>query len=371
MSQARYYYPPDSPGPGIAVGYFEVDMSGFRWHLTSAGVGFAGLVAIVYLLTHGLADSPLAAPFVHVALPRNSGAFYVPGPAVQGNYAQILQLSAARSAPAALMIAVAGVITGCLSGWRCLSPAAPLAAGVPLFCLGLPWSWSYGSWDSLRPLAAPWGAVSAADARVPLVLGGVLIAAALAPGRWTGRPATPSRKPWALGLLLGLIAIPVIGYLIQITNNFMTGYVYWLPAVLRTSAVAQRYAFPVLLIAALAFLAASRPLPWPAAVIAGVPIVAIGLLGLLAPAAVAGLFGWSAVPSNLLANSSLSTPNSIFGSSTGPSFQDGLMFFAVCGLPLLYGGVLMAAGLSPDRWFRKQPALTGIHSTEASTASEP
>lgn len=347
-------------------------MRDFRWHLTSAGVGLAGLVAIVWLLTHGLADSPLASPFAHVALPRDVSAFYIPGPLVRGNsYAQIAQLSAAGSAGAALMIAVAAVITGCLCGWRSLSPTAPLAAGVPLFCLGLPWSWSYASWDSLRPLAAPWGALNAAEARVPLVLGGVLIAAALVPGRWTRRPAGPSRKPWALGVLLGFIAIPVIGYVIQITNNFMTGYVYWLPAVLRTSAVAQRYAFPVLLIAALGFLAASPPLPRLAAVIAGVPLVAIGVLGLLAPAAVASLFGWSAVPSSLVANSSQLVPNSVFGSFSGPSWHDGLMFFAVCGLPLLYGGVLVASGLSPDRWFRKRPALTGVHCGEASTASEP
>jgi hypothetical protein len=83
-------------------------MRDFRWHLTSAGVGLAGLVAIVYLLTHGLADSPLASPFAHVPLPRDIGAFYIPGPVVQGNYAQIVQLSAAGSAGAAVMIAVAG-----------------------------------------------------------------------------------------------------------------------------------------------------------------------------------------------------------------------------------------------------------------------
>src|SRR5215831_8126411 len=145
---------PDTPNPGIADRYFEAGMRDFRWHLTSAGGGVASLAAIVYLLTHGLADSPLASPFAHVALPLGSGAFYIPGPVVQWPDAQTLQLSAAGSAPAALMI---------------------VAAGVPLFCLGLPWSWSYASWGSLRPLAAPFGALDGVIARVPLVLGGVLI----------------------------------------------------------------------------------------------------------------------------------------------------------------------------------------------------
>jgi hypothetical protein len=343
----------------------------FRWHLISAGAGAAGLVAIVYLLTHGLADSPLASPFVHVALPRGGGAFYIPGPVVQGQYAQLLRLSAVGSAAAALMIAAAGVVTGCLCGWRNMSPAAPLTAGVPLFCLGLLSSWSHVSWGSLRPLAAPWGALNGIAAHVPLVLGGVLIAGALAPGRWTRTPATPSRKPWALGVLLGLIAIPVIGYLIEVTNTFMSGYVYWLPAVLRTSADAQRYVEPVLLIAALGSLAASRPLPRQAAVIAGAPMAAASVLGLLAPAAVASLFGWSAIPSSRIASSSLFPSNTVFGSFADPSWQDGLMFFAVSGLPLLYGGMLVAAGLSPDRWFRKEPALTGARPEKPAPHSDP
>lgn len=333
-------------------------MKVFRWHLASAGGGVMALVAIVYLLTHGLADSPAASPFAHIPVPRGSGLFAFFGPTVQGNYAQVLEFSAAGSASAALMIGAAGGIAGCLCGSRSLSPAAPLAAGIPLLWLGLPWSWAYWSWGRLRPLGAIWGVSNTIVDHVPLVLGGVLIAAALVPGQRAGRPAAPRRKPWALGLLCGVIAIPVIGYLIQITNTFVTSYPYWLPAVLRTSAAAQRYVLPVLLIAALGSVVASRPLPRSAAVIAGVPMVAVGVLGLLAPATIASLFGWSAIPPSRVTSSPF-PPNDLFGSPTGSVLQDGLMYFAISGLPLLYGAVLVAAGLSRDRWFKKRPAPTG------------
>jgi hypothetical protein len=333
--------------------------------LTSAGIAVAALVAVVYSLTHGLADSPLLSPWApaDARLPSGPGFYWIAGPAITG-YQQTLLLSAVGSAPAALMIAAAGVITGCLCGWRSLSPAAPLAAGLPLFYLGLglPWSWPYRFlWPALRLLTAPLGLGNAGGAHVLLVLGGVLIAAALVPGRWTRKPATPRSRPWALGVLLGLVTVPVIGYTIQVTSINMTGTEYWLPALLRTSAVAQRYVVPVLLIAVLGSLAASRPLPRSAAVIAGVPMVAAGMLGLLAPAAVAHLFGWAAVPSSDVTSSPPLPPHSVFGSTAAPSWQDGLMVFAVCVLPLLYGGMLVASGLSPDRWFRKQPALADAH----------
>jgi hypothetical protein len=239
------------------------------------------------------------------------------------------------SVRAAGLFALAAIIVGVLCGWRRLSPAAPVAAGLPLAGFGLlSWLDTYRMTQLFGgSLAGPWSEL--VSDQVFLVSGCVLLLAAASPTRW--RPATlgvPTSRRWKAGTaVLGLAAAPVTWYLVQLTNMSPDDYLasYWWP--FRQNPDDSVEALFVLVIAMLGVLAASRSLRI-TAVVAGMPMLALGLVGLLAPGQAWHLAG---------------------AVGLGQGWRVALTMDMTSGLPVLYGGILATAGLSSAS--RPRPAL--------------
>lgn len=292
--------------------------SGTR-HLVGAGVGIAVAAAVAALLLVGEYEASVTQGWAAARAAPGSGSdlALVSGP-VSG------PVSSVRGAA---LIAVAAAAVGVVCGWRRLSPAAPLAAGLPLFGMGL-LTW-LDTWRVTLlfggSLSLPWSRL--VTDQVFLVTGGVLLIAASMPSRW--RPGRArgrrSRRGIALAAGLGLVAIPVVWYLVQLTNLTAGNYPdsYWLP--FHQNADDSVDMLFVLVVAILGVLAASRTLRI-TAIIAGAPMLVMGVLGLLAP----GL-----------------AKDVIDGIGLGAAWRYAVLVDVTSGLPLLYGGILMSSGLMP------------------------
>jgi hypothetical protein len=258
--------------------------------------------------------------------------------------------STSGSASAAVLLAGAAVIAGLLAGtWR-LSPVAPLLAGLALAAVGL-----YGRFDYLGMLRLmqhlPAGLQPVFDELVRSgiwqVLGGILLVSAAWPWRWTGRLATSFRpERGALGVIVGVAAVPALWYLIQLANP--VGYVTvvfeaHLPRVDYVDLLPQLAAAAVI-----AALAATRWVSPVAAAIAGLPLLVIGLLLVLVPVDAAqwiAPYAWSSRPIVLGEGQSL-----------------GL------GAYLLFGGLLVTSAALPWRW--RPPARSAAPDAGAPAVSQ-
>ncbi len=294
--------------------------SGAR-HVLGASVGLAAAGTVAVLLLAGEYEASLTQGWA--AAQQGHG----PGPLAIG--------PPVGSIRAAALIALAGAAVGVLCSWRRLSPAAALAAGLPLAGLGL-LSWL----DTWRMTLLAGGSVSQPWSRlvtdqVFLVIGCVLLLAAAAPARWRLPPGPVRRsRGWMiLAVVLGLVAVPVTWYLVQLTNMTPASYAasYWWP--FRQNADDSVDVLFALVIATLGVLAASRSLRI-TAVIAGAPMLALGLLGLIAPSLASDLTGWAGF---------------------GPAWRQAILVDLTSGLPLLYGAILVASGLTP--WGSRRVAL--------------
>ncbi len=284
--------------------------SGTR-HVLGAGAGIAAAGVVAVLLLAGEYEASLTQGWAAAQQAHGTGSLVIGAPV--------------GSIRAAALIAVAGAAVGVLCGWRKLSPAAPLAAGVPLAGLGL-LSW-LDTWRMTLlaggSLSQPWSRL--VTDQVFLVTGGVLLLAAAAPSRYRPRllPARRSQGWIVLTVALGLLAVPVTWYLVQLTNMTPANYTasYWWP--FRQNADDLVDVLFVLVIAIMGVLAASRPLRI-AAIIAGLPMLGLGLIGLVAP----GL------------------ANDLTGSAgLGPGWRYAVLLDLTSGLPLLYGALLVTSGL--------------------------
>jgi len=286
--------------------------SGTR-HVVGAAVGVAAAGAIAALLLAGEYEASLTQAWAATQQDHGPGSVLINAPA--------------GSIRAAALIALAGVTVGVLCGWRRLSPAAPLAAGLPLAGIGL-LSW-LDTWRmtllAAGSLSQPWSRL--VTDQVFLVTGGVLLLAVAAPARWRQPifPAPRSLRWIALTALLGLVAVPVTWYLVQLTNMTPANYPasYWWP--LRQNADNSVGILFVLVIATLGVLAASRSLRI-TAIIAGAPMLGLGLIGLVAPTLANDLTGWVGF---------------------GPAWRYAVLVDLTSGLSLLYGAMLVTSGLMP------------------------
>jgi hypothetical protein len=302
-------------------------------HLVGAGVGIASAGAVSVLLfggeyeafsTQGWAAYQAASPTGPAPLPL-------------------------ASVPAAVAIALAAGIVGVLCGWRRLPVAAPLAAGLPLAAFGLLcWLDTYRVAQLFAgSLGPPW--MRLVTDQVFLVLGSVLLIAAAAalPRRRRPEPKQADRSPRARWLppVLGVVAIPVVWYLVQLTNLTVANYAstYWWP--FRPTASGTMTGIFVMTIAVIGVLAASRSARL-TAVIAGAPMLIMGLIGLLAPTLARAM---------------------IDGAGFGPAWRHALLLDVTSGLPLLYGGVLVVAGLMPD--IRTRLAAASASATPAAAGT--
>ena len=291
-------------------------------HLVGAGVGIGSAGAISVLLFGGEYEAFSTQGWAAYQAASPSGLAPLP----------------LASAPAAAAIALAAGIAGVLCGWRRLPVAAPLAAGLPLAGFGLLcWLDTYRVAQLFAgSLGPPW--MRLVTDQVFLVLGAVLLIAAAAAVARRRRPEAKQaerspRAPW-LPAVLGVVAIPVVWYLVQLTNLTVANYAstYWWP--FRPTASGTMTGIFVMTIAVIGVLAASRSARL-TAVIAGAPMLVMGLIGLLAPTLARAV---------------------IDGAGFGPAWRHALLLDVTSGLPLLYGGVLVVAGLMPD--IRARPAAS-------------
>jgi hypothetical protein len=301
-----------------------------------AVAGVAGAVAVCVLLLAGEYEA---------GAPQYWAAMQSPHPG-----SPLGAIEPVGSVKAAALIGLAAIVVGVLCGWRRLSPAAPLMASLPLAVLGIV-SWL----DTSRmtqliggSMGQPWYLLI--TDQVFLVIGGVLLIAAAAPSRWRPEagPALRSRGWSAATIVLGLAVMPVAWYLVQLTSMtpLNTAVSYWWPFRLTSSPSVD--ALFVLVITTLGILAASRSLRI-TAIIAGTPMLALGLLGLVAPSQVSSLIG---------------------SVGFGADWQDALLLDVTSGLPLLYGGILVTAALAPAVSVRRA-AVAGRRWRSARSAAVP
>lgn len=137
----------------------------------------------------------------------------------------------------------------------------------------------------------------------------------------------------AVAVLAGIVAVPVVWYLVQLSNQSFYSYPNPTWFGLRPTADMVNAVVATVMVV-LGLLAASRPMPRVTAVIAGAPMLAMGLAVLLAPGlarAVIGALGFS------------------------PSWQYAILQAVASCLTLLYGGILVASGLIPESWPWRTP----------------
>jgi hypothetical protein len=180
------------------------------------------------------------------------------------------------------------------------------------------------------------------------LLGGILLVSAAWPARWTGRPAASIRtERGALGIILGVAALPALWYLIQLANP--VGYVTVALAA-HTPRVYHLILVPQLMAAAvIGTLAAARWVSPDTPGIAGLPLLVIGLLLVLVPVDAEqwiAPFVWSSRPIVLGFGQSISL-----------------------GAFLLFGGLLVTSAVLPRRW-RQPPPSTAPEPGAAAAVSE-
>jgi hypothetical protein len=288
-------------------------MHGKASHVVGAAIGLIAAGALWYLPMRSAQDLD------HIAI------FDAPGPF------GVLPPSTSGSIVAAAVLAGAALIAGLLAGTWQLSPVAPLLAGLVLTGYGVLWWFDFP--DSQRllthlPGSLLPGAAELQPSALYQVLGGTLLTSAALPWRWTGRrvPFRVSRD--ILGVVIGTVGVPALWYLIQIANP--VGYDYVVSSAHLPRLPYQWLLPPLALAIVLGLLVAARSVSPAAAVIAGLPLLAVGLSLVLAPGGTS-----QAITSYILGGQPLSI-------GQGQS--------VALGAYLLFGGMLVVSAALPWRW---------------------
>jgi hypothetical protein len=317
----------------------EAVMHSRTGHLTGALIGLAAAFAVGYLLLKSAGQLDRLAMLDGLSPPAGQPAG-VPVP--PGTFTVNGSVSAAG------MLFVIAVITGLLASTRRLSPLAPLLAGLPVLAVGLAGHFAYLQVEPwmLRNLPASLGPASDTllASGIWQLLGGIMLASAAMPWRWTGKPPTGwSRTEIGvlMGVLIGVLGIAGLWYLLQLANpvgyalvTFRTGLPHVFDLILLPQAAAA---------AMIGAFAAARWISPVAAVLTGMPLLAAGLLLVLGPVGAARWTSplvWGAQPIS-------------FGSAQSLSM----------GVLVVVGGLLVVSAAAPWRW--RQPSTPPAAATAA------
>jgi hypothetical protein len=296
-------------------------MGGKARHLAGAGIGLACSPALAFLVIQGVSRTRF---FTDVLLSRPApGGIGLSPPGLLGPAPGAVPL-------AALLFVAAAVLAGLLASMPWISPVAPAVAAVPLIAVDL---YAHSSALAFVDITArapftgwnpAWQEVI--GSRALLLLGGALAISAMAPWRWR---AGAERARWAdrhpVGVFLGIVALAGLWLVLQVSD-----------ASFGTTASPVRLFFRdefllliVLGAVVVGLLTSARWLSPLAAVIAGAPLLAVGLLMLLAPSMAQG---------------------AIDRVVYGPVWQAATEDLAASGLLVLVGGMLLTSAAVPGRW---------------------
>jgi len=288
-------------------------------HLIGAALGLAAGPAIAFLFL----DAIQRTAFLSIAIESPAVPSVPAGPG--------FPLHSAWLATAELL--AAGALAGFLAAARWISPVASLAAAAPLLAIHF---YGHSSFDALAQLfrnapaglSMPLQDVIFSDAF--LLLGGALVISAAAPWRW--RTAARS-QPWAnwhaVGVIVGMAAVPGLWFILQLSQAAASNL--GPPGVITFEA--EYLLFMVAGLVVIGLLASARWLSPVSAMIGGAPLLAVGLFGLVAPG---------------------TTRSVIERLVYGVYWQPATETLAVSGWLVLFGGLLLTAGVLPGRW-RQDP----------------
>ena len=290
-------------------------------HLVSAGVGIAVAPSVAYLFLDGV----MRTAFLSAAMQTSQ----VPG--LQPGAGPLLPLHSVWLA--AIELAAAGALAGVLAGAGWISPVAPLVAGLPLLALHF-----YAN-SSLAALAGvirhtPSGLVlplqEAVISDAFLLIGGALAVSALAPWRWRAGRQRAAWANWhAVGIIAAMAAIPALWLVLQLSEGAASS--------MGPPGIVSSDTQFLLVIAGgaivMGLLASARWLSPVAALIAGIPLVVVGLFALLMPS---------------------TAQNVIVQLVYGQYWQPATETLAASGWLVFFGGMVLAAGIMSGRW-RRQP----------------
>jgi hypothetical protein len=296
-------------------------------HIVGAGIGVAASPAVTFLFL----DGTRGAAFRSLVMLSN----HLPGGMPQ--YGGI-RLGSAWLATVELL--AAGVLAGVLAGARRISPVAPLVAGLQFLAFDIYADSSVSAMSAILR-HVPASLVTIQDAiysDVFVLLGGALAVSALAPWRWrTSQPTSPWANWHAAGVIAGMAAVPVLWFVLQLSESAARG-----GGSLGIITFADEFlVFMVVGALFIGVLAAARWVSPVAAVIAGVPLLAVGLFTLLAP--------------NLAQNV---IDHLVYGQYWQPATES----LAASGWLVLFGGMVLAAGAMSGRW-RWEPRTVPVGPT--------
>ena len=302
-------------------------------HIVGAGIGMAAAPAVAFLLLDGIRSTTFLA---HVMMSNHPSG--LTGGLTEGGGIRL-----ASEWLAGVELLAAGALAGVLAGARRISPVAPLVAGLQFLAADF-YAHSSGSAMLGIMLHGPASLVmeiqDAAFSRVFLLLGGALAVAALAPWRWRTSEPTSQWANWhAAGVIAGMAAVPVLWFMLQLSESAATGGG---PPGIITSAN-EFLLFMVAGALVMGVLAAARWVSPVAAVIAGAPLLAVGLFTLAAPSPAQSIIDYL-----------------VYGQDWQPATES----LAASGWLVLFGGMVLAAGAASGRW-RREPRPVPVRPTPA------